>query len=173
MDSADGLLVRLTDEDRRAAEDTAAERVRRVLNRGLKPGHGEPQREVAALIAHHTVGALGELAVARALGLAGWRPNDDEFGAGDVAGYEVRATTNPGGHLIVYGTEDPDKLCVLVLVGADRLTCRVCGALFAREAICYPAPRHQLRPGSQEQYWVPQHALRPFVSGDPRGTPSR
>jgi hypothetical protein len=99
-------------------------------------------------------------------GLADWAPDPNEFGAGDVRGREARTTTNPNGHLPVYGTDLPNQLCVLVIIGADGRTCRIAGCLYAREAIVYPAPRDRLPPGAKEQYWVPQSALRPFPPGE-------
>ena len=103
------------------------------------------------------VGAIGEYAVARALGKP-FQPLLNTFKLPDVGELQVRATRWPRGHLIVR-EDDPEGVYVLVTVNEPRA--EVHGWLTAKEA-------------RQDKYWgnpdetraacwsVPQYDLHPL-----------
>lgn len=65
----------------------------------------------------HIVGAIGEYAVARALGVC-WRPAVGRLDTetGDIAGLQIKSTTNPAGELIVRPHDPGGFNYVLVVV---------------------------------------------------------
>lgn len=82
----------------------------------------------------HIVGALGEYAVAKGLGLEFWEPNigGNDRAAGDVAGWHVRATCRPPGELVVRDHDPHGGRFVLVVGEPPCLT--IAGWIFGREA---------------------------------------
>jgi hypothetical protein len=156
---AEGTVVQLEECELQMALSVGCWRRLRVLRERLGSGHGEKEHGAWD---RHLVGAIAELAVAKLLNRY-WGGAPADFGkAGDVAGYEVRATTHEHGHLVVYLSDPQDRPLVLVVVGARAA--RVVGYLPAgtgREDR-YLAPAAKLRPGSPMQWWVPQAALTPF-----------
>jgi hypothetical protein len=130
----------------------------RALRERLGRGHGEQAYDWN----RDMTGAIAELAVAKALGCY-WGGLSTDFGrAGDVAGLEIRATTHRTGHLVVYMADPPDRQLVLVIVGPrSALIAGWLPAFSGREARFLP-PQGRLRPGSPQQWWIPQQHLRPF-----------
>lgn len=114
-------------------------------------------------IANHVDGARAELAFARMLGadLGEWTSyTNGQLDAlpEDVAGWEVRTTRYPHGHLIIHPTDAPGRPFALVL--SDGRTYRAAGWIFGIEARRDKWWR-SLQPG-RPAWCVPQSALRRF-----------
>ena len=111
----------------------------------------------------HIEGALGELAVAKALGVF-WAPNIGGYDyAGDVAGYHVRATVNPTGALIIH-PKDPGE-APFVLVTGEPPYLHVRGWFYARDAKqtrYWRTTDNRGRPLPLPAYFVPAGDLIPF-----------
>jgi hypothetical protein len=139
----------------------------RALRDRLGAGHGERQPG-GNIWDRNITGAIAELAVAKQLDRY-WGGFSSDFGrAGDVAGLEIRATTHPDGHLVVYMADPVERPIVLVVVtpagGRWAATARIAGYLppfTGREPRFLPPPG-KLRPNSPQQWWIPQAQLRPF-----------
>jgi hypothetical protein len=141
----------------------AVHRLRTVLLKEYGAGHGEKHNK--GLQGRDVTGALGELAVAK-LHHIYWNPTADEFGRRpDVAGFEVRSTTWPNGHLEVFPSDDDDAKCCLCIVRFPIV--RIRGWIRAgnakRPEWFLDETDRRLRKGSQPQYWVPQEALNQEV----------
>lgn len=131
----------------------------RVIREGLKAGHGEAG---ATDLVRHMNGALGELALAKALGVY-WGGSSADFGKdGDVARFEVRTTSHERGSLIAYPNDPPGRLLVLVVLGPTWA--RIAGYISAGNArlVGSPPPPRMVRPGSPQQWWVAQERLTPI-----------
>lgn len=103
----------------------------------------------------HVIGAIGEWATAKALGLY-W--SDHLPGPGDIGKLEVRSTPRPNGPLIVR-PRDPDAVPFVLVAGSPPVL-RVVGWLAGAEAKVERWWRGDSeRPGA---YFVPQSALRPL-----------
>jgi hypothetical protein len=102
----------------------------------------------------HITGALGELTVAKALGIY-WDPNigGNDHGAGDVGRFEVRATTRTPAGLVIRERDRDAAAFVLVTGTPPRLCIR--GWCFARDA---KRPEYA-RDG---EYFVPAALLDPW-----------
>jgi hypothetical protein len=129
----------------RLALVAAGDRNLRALNRGRRETYGATP---ASAWQFHVVGMLGEMAVAKALGVywqGGWPELDN--GSGDVGSIQVRATTYPDGALMVYPRDRDEAAYVLVTGVAPILT--LAGWIFGRDA-------------KQERYWCTK---RPASAG--------
>lgn len=130
----------------------------RVWRQQLGAGHGEAS---ATDFNRHMVGALGELAVAKALGEY-WGGGAADFGRqGDVADIEVRSSAR--GHLTVYPADPARRVLVLAIIHQGWVD--IAGWIYAGEAAdlgCNP-PKQYLRAGSPAQLWVDRGRLRPFT----------
>jgi hypothetical protein len=108
---------------------------------------------------HDTVGALGEMAVAKYLGIY-WNGNLGDLGAADVGSLEVRACSEVGYRLILHEPEegdDPDALFIHAVVSEDLFPQIRLGGWIRAEN------------GQREKYWSDPAGGRPayFVpSGD-------
>lgn len=96
-------------------------------------------------IERHVIGAIGEFALAKHLGVF-WDPRIGQLDTktGDVAGYQVRATTRRGACLIVK-PEDPeaDRYCLVeVDLNPGQPYAHLKGSLVGRDA-------------RQDQWWRP------------------
>lgn len=135
----------------------ASFRMQRKITSGFGKGHGE----AGYSFARDLPGALAELAFAKHCQLY-WGGDMNDFGRhGDLSGYEVRGSTHNNAHLIVFPNDPDDRLVVLVIVNYPAF--RVAGCIRAGEAKnpLYNPISGRLRPGSPEQWWVPQADLRP------------
>lgn len=111
-------------------------------------------------------GALGELAVAKALGVF-WEPNvgGNDKNDGDVAGWHVRATARPAGSLIIHNRDPDDALFVLVTGEPPCLHIR--GWLYGHEAKQTHYWRNAASNGAplpRPAYFVPADDLMPWDS---------
>lgn len=116
-----------------------------------RPVPGSPPWEA------HIVGACGELTLAKALDrhwLGSPGTLDPE---GDVAGYQVRTTTLPGGCLIVKPS-DPDAAVFVLVVGPEPAY-RIAGWMVGGDA---KVPRWWRADVAFPAWFVPQSALAPF-----------
>lgn len=102
----------------------------------------------------HLVGALGEAALAKHLGIY-WSVG--VVRAPDVGGYQVRATTRADGCLIVHDGDDADAPYILAVVAPRRFAVRLVGWLRGREA---QQGRYWRETTGRPAYFVPQGALR-------------
>lgn len=128
MNEPERVFVDLKAHDVEHAALVGIARQRAALAQGRRPilpGGG--------LWAAHVTGALGELAVAHALGVA-WQPDigGNDHGRGDVCGYQVRATARPDGPLVIRDRDAARDVFVLVTGEPPRLELR--GWLYGAEA---------------------------------------
>lgn len=139
----------------------AVHRLRQALVKEYGAGHGEKHNK--GLQGRDVTGALAELTVAK-LHHIYWDPTADNFGRRpDVAGFEVRGTTWPNGHLEVFPKDkDHAKVCqVVVKFPVARITGWIRAADAKRPEWFVDETDRRLRKGSPPQYWVPQDALKP------------
>ena len=141
----------------------------RVDREGLGTGHGpdEVMDMTGPGLKRHVDGAVGEMATAK------WHDRyfdggQDNWGGADVCGYHVRATRHTNGYLSIFKRDPDDGLFLLVTLRRLRDGSAVCvfpGWIVAREGkrdewfITCEANPELLRPGSEDQWGVPQHAL--------------
>lgn len=117
-------------------------------------------------ITQEIVGACGELAVCKAEGWS-WAPIIDTFkDVPDVGGkYDVRATELSDGCLIIRNDDPMSRWFIFVTGRPPVMTIR--GCLLAADARLSEWARN---PGGKRPSWfVPQSALRPYVSRELRG----
>jgi hypothetical protein len=105
------------------------------------------------------VGAIGELVVAKSLGIY-WSPSVGarDSDVGDVAGYQVRATTIAGASLVIRDNDRDERPYVLVIGEPPRLT--IAGWIYppsARRVEWRRSPN-----GGPPAYFVPAGSLRPW-----------
>lgn len=104
-------------------------------------------------------GALGEIAVAKALGIY-WDGSVDTWKADDLRGMQVRATTHESGRLIIRQNDDDSSRFVLVVGRCP--TFRVVGWIVAADA-----KRREywgsLDPTREPSWNIPQSKLRPMA----------
>lgn len=110
----------------------------------------------------HVLGAIGEMVVAKFLGVA-WEPTQDfnERGKGDVTNdgrYEVRCTRRRNGRLIVRDNDHDDRPYILV-THHDDYTFAIRGWMLGRDAKKFP--KIELVPGRAPQHVVLQSELNP------------
>lgn len=124
--------------------------------------HLERRRDAHNLVSagwdEHITGALGELAVARALGLDWNTMSFAHRHDGDVGGFEVRATLHDDGHLIVY-RDDPDHRWFYLVTGRPPAL-EVHGSIMGSRA---KDDRWWNRRARDPSYWIPQDALHPIT----------
>lgn len=149
------LTVTLTDEEIFLAMTHAVVRyTNRIRANSKTVNEQEPSLEA------HAIGAVSELAVAKALNKffpSGFRETD-------VGEYEVRATTRKDGSLIIRECDSSAKRYILAIVDLPRVT--IAGYIWgwdAKQEKYFRSPNG--RPGA---YFVPQSALKPFAPPDPR-----
>lgn len=109
-------VVFLTDEELKLADSIGNLRQDESEKDGRRAAHGFNGNERAC----HVLGARGELAVAKALGLQ-WDATVNTFhNRGDVGDIEVRTRTNHSYDLLVRADDADDRRFVLV-IGIDRV----------------------------------------------------
>jgi hypothetical protein len=115
-------------------------------------------------LALHLDGARAELAFARMIGADLDRWAAYTSGAlsaieADVAGWQVRSTRHPNGHLIIHPRDDPGAR--FALVTHNGVIYRAAGWMLAADAH-RPEWWRQLAAGQAAAWCVPQRWLRPF-----------
>ena len=148
------MIVRLTWFERRIALSVGRERAARAAARNSTEIIPRPQ------VYAHAVGAAGELAFAKALGVY-WNFSVDTFrSAPDVAGYEVRTRTNPEWDLFIRPNDSDNRKYALVTIDRDK-SFLIVGYLLGADA----KQRRWLRDygnRGKSAYFVPQAALLPI-----------
>jgi hypothetical protein len=142
--------VSLTMDDLRAAKAAGAERRRQDRAANLRESNGAPPEGGAK---RDEVGAIGEMAVCRALGLP-WNGVGTMKGVDVGLDIEVKSTDRDRGCLII----KPDQRFVLVTVAGGE--CRLRGWVYGREGMQdrFWAEKVEGRPA----WFVPQSALHPM-----------
>jgi hypothetical protein len=154
------VIIRVSDEERL---DAWREGLRRISESG-KSGRDHARsidRPIEQRRLDEYVGCLGEIAVAKYLGIP-WNPRMNVFHTIPDAGHlDVRATTCQGGRLIIRHDDPPDRGFVFVTTeehrGAPML---LRGWLWAREA--HRDEWLDNPNGQRQSWWAPVHGLRPM-----------
>ena len=162
------MLVTLTPEEVAHARQVGIDRQLNHIRAGNKSGGGfiafnDNGHE------QHALGAVGELVVAKALGIP-WEPAG--LKCVDVGGYQVRATVYPTGKLIIRERDRNEEKFVLVTKHSE-LSYRVCGWISAGDAkqvgkLTNPPRGSRLGPA----WFVDQGHLKPLaIQGFPSKSP--
>lgn len=156
------MIVKLQEEDQRYATALGRERNRCALAAGYKDKAVEPGEVLQDPVRKHINGVLGEMAVAKALGMPYEGTLNTYKTGGDVGDLQVRSTPHPDGGLIVRPTDRDTDTFVLVTGGPDEF--EVSGWLVGWDAMkpqwwdtmkkkdrppCWLAPRRALHPLSE------------------------
>lgn len=151
------MQVDLNEYDLELVDRVSADRIKRGRHLGLvDETHARTPEESAKF---ELVGAAGECAVAKALGIY-WNGDPGKLMAdGDVAGLEVRSTSRRSGHLILKQKKDKlDRRFVLVTGEIPHLTIR--GWCIGKDVVAPEFERNTT--GDFATWWIPQRLLRPF-----------
>jgi len=141
-----------------------------MLNRAKKLGDGHGEAKGKGL-RRDLLGAIAEMATAKIHGVY-FDGGAENWNAADVCGYQVRGTKHSNGHLEIFRNDADDQLCLLVLLSRDsnrHVRCTFAGTILAGEGkhdewFVTPETHPEfLRPGSPDQWWVPQSDLLMFV----------
>ena len=152
------MKVRLTWFERRIALAVGRERAARAAARHSVEVIPRPQ------LYAHAVGAAGELAFAKALGIY-WNFSVDTFrSAPDVGGYEVRTRTNPRWDLFVRRNDSDSRRYVLVSIDDKCFIIR--GFILGSDAKQRQWLRDYGNRGASA-FFVPQSALWPIPELQP------
>lgn len=152
------MTIVLTKTEFSAAVDGANKRFITAAT-GRWAGHRDPEQTEMQRMINNIIAVMGEIAVAKALGVYFVPPLNTFHKQPDVADdIEVRATAKPKYSLMIRDNDNLDRKFVLVIV--SDLSCRIAGW-------CYGHERETL--GKLEDpndmgaaYFVPQSNLRPF-----------
>lgn len=154
-----GIRVELT-----LSEETWASRVgiaRELYAEGNLEHHTFEQPTRIANIQAHVIGAIGELAAAKALDIH-WSHAERPYtwGLHDLGDdLEVRATRYRSGHLLIRSKDDPDRR--YILVSGQAPVVYVVGWIWGREA---KTDRWWRELDHRPAYWIPQEYLRSMES---------
>lgn len=148
------MIVTLTPSEMMSAGQVGLQRhianiaANRTDRHGATPGDFSP----------HILGSMGEMAVAKALGVF-WSGSSTfaTRNAGDLpGGVEVRTTAHANGRLLVHPSDPDDRRFVLVVAAPPTFT--VCGWLFGRDAKI-PANWQDPTGKGRHAYFVERSAL--------------
>lgn len=148
--------VILTEQEMRFAADTGIMRRIVSMRQGLKDSAGYSGR-AGGVWQMDVLGAMGELAVAKALG-AYWTPGINTFKLPDVMDLHVRATEHKAGRLIVRPNDRPGWYVLVVIDAPAFDVIGFCGLEFARQDQFRAVPE----PGRPPCWAVPQSHLAPI-----------
>lgn len=155
------IEITLTKEEMQMAALVGVSRHWESSQRGHRAAHGlDPALSTVSL---HIDGAMGEIAVAKALGRY-WTPGVNTFKEADLGKrLQVRTCPQHGGSLIVRTDDRDDHAFTLVTGSAPCL--RVMGWLWGREA---KRPEWLKEHGGREPAWfVPAGELRALKTAQP------
>lgn len=151
------IVVELTPEEVAKARRGGARRARNVEHCSHDPSNGN-----GGHFDRHTTGALGEVAVAKWLGVE-WNPTctleRDSWKRGDAGGLEVRTTRHPYGRLLVLPHNSDSR--PFVLVRLRRNDQAVLAGWILGSSAKRPEFWKELQPG-RPCYVVPPTALNPM-----------
>lgn len=155
------IPVELTPGDVEQIRRTAQLRQAAAEQQGRPDRHGYTGDTPEAL---HVLGCVGELALARALGVPWEQAVNTYHSRPDVAGYEVRCRSRHTYDLIHRADDDPTRSYALVTwERADPWRALVHGWLPGAEC---RRPEWEQTHGQRERAWfIPRDQLRPFTSG--------
>lgn len=114
------VLVTLTEKELREAACGGIERRIDAMKRGRKSTHPETPDHLQNWWQSHINGAIGEFAVAKALGVT-WNPTIGQVNQKDVGEYEVRTTELPNPVLRYRGHNDPSSTYILCGLKNNRV----------------------------------------------------
>lgn len=106
------ILVTLTNEEMRAAAYGGVERRIHGITKGRRSTHPETPDHKQNWWQSDIIGAIGEFAVAKALGTV-WNPTIGQVNRKDVLDFEVRTTEQPTPLLRYRGHNDPSSKYIL------------------------------------------------------------
>lgn len=144
------MKIKLTPSEMMTAAMVGVMRQIQNLKRKRRDAHGfqGPAWQI------HIEGAMGECAVAKALGLY-WSGAVGNLKAADVGEIEVRTTGYESGKLIVRNS-DPDESIFVLVIGMNG-SYRLAGWLYGEKA---KRPRYKDKVGNRDvAYFVPQKEL--------------
>lgn len=155
----DPCVVQLSPAEIVIATTVGAMRHSEALHSGRRERHGSTSDQDG--LSKHVLGACGELAVAKVLGLY-WGGDVCTFKAPDVGGVQVRTRSRDDYDLIVRPGDADDEVFVLVTGSPTRLWVR--GWIYGRDA---KRPEFLQGYGGRPAVWfVPVDQLRPmFTTG--------
>lgn len=148
------MRVSLSLEEAKMAYAVAVDRQLDAMRRGLHGRHGAGE-DLEISIGLHLIGAAGEIAVAKALGVY-WPPSVGTFKAPDLGSeVQVRTRTNDKHDLIIRPEDSDDDFFVLAVgrLPVFRIVGWIYGAYAKRE--CWI----QMHGGRPPAFFVPQSAL--------------
>jgi hypothetical protein len=155
------IAVTLTAEDVAHAEHVGMMRLRASGNSGRNPARSQ-DRPITERIFHERLGCMGEIAVARHLGIT-WEGTVNTFHTRpDVGPFDVRTTNRRNGCLIIRDNDDPDVPVVLVYGSGtnDDPVMWLVGWMYGRDA---RRPEWLRDPhGKRPSWFVPAAKLRPI-----------
>ena len=146
------MRVVLTQAEKTRARDEAIKRQDDAIAKRRHARYGNPTDDYEA----HIIGAMGELAVAKALKIE-WDGNFGDLGAADVGSYQVRSTKHAGGGLIVH----PGEKGVFILVTGKDGVYDIRGWAMAGDV---QNPLYWKGGWSRPAFLMPQIALNPMHS---------
>lgn len=149
--------VLLTAEEAESAASVGRARFRESVAHGRKDTMGVDSEQ------SHVWGAVGELVVAKSLGVEWSRSINTFKGELDVAGYEVRTRSTLNGELIIRKNDADDRMFVLVVPTREKLRFLIAGMMRARMAKQGKYWREDR--GHPFAWFVPQQDLIPFYVG--------
>lgn len=112
---------------------------------------------------HQLIGWVGELAVAKFLGVAYHYADTYDPARYDVAGQEVRSTEHFNGHLITYPDDKPGAytLALVHRISFDKFDVVLAGCINLTEA---NSSQHWRTDRRAPAYFTPQHRLHPMAT---------
>ena len=152
------MIVHLTAEDFMVATTKAAVRqLMAIKKKRIGSDHGgSSKRKLGQRLSDSIIGALGEIAVSRAMGLQ-VTSEFENMGAADIGGsVEVRTTELENGCLLLHRTSPDHRIYVLVTI--KELQAKVVGWLHARDG---KQPNYW-RDGDPGCFFCPQESLKRF-----------
>lgn len=157
-------VIALAPDEYTRACAVGTDRRKRAVARERGSAYGCEDGDDQLALRRNQIGAVGEYAMAKWLGID-WNPGDDlDSDTGDVAGHQVRATTHEAGCLILHPTDADDHDFTLALVGDVTVT--LAGWCFGRDGKRSGWWRTDVR---HPCFMVPQHALRPMPAKPRQG----
>jgi len=133
------MRIRLTESEMHHAEIIGKKRQSENISKGRKDANNFDGDGLGM----HILGARGEMAVAKALGLP-WDVKLGDLGAAEVGPLQVRTGTWPGPHLLLHHNDRGN----FILVQADGRSFNLLGWI----------PTHE---GKSQEYWQDRKAMRP------------
>jgi len=125
----------------------------------IKNKHGAKAKNLHETIGIDILGAMGEMALAKHLGVFWSRSINTFHNVADIqGGIEVRTVSAPHYKLILRGNDDPDRTYFLVAPAPEPPVFKIIGSILGRDGM---KPEFKGDPNGQGEAWfVPQAMLR-------------